>query len=100
MATVTIKRDAGGTVFFDPPTIKLGGGDFVVWVNEDKEASHQPTLQGQPADYWMDFPLPSYVDGQPAASSPAISFANAAGSPPVKYVDGLDASVAAGEITF
>jgi plastocyanin len=99
MATITIKRDESGAVVFDPSTIKLGGGDYAIWVNEDPRAAHQPTLQGQAKDYWMNYELPSFVEGEAAASSPAINLTGAAGSS-ITYVDGLDASVAPGTITF
>ena len=100
MALITIRRDAStGQVVFDPSTIQLGKGDFAVWANYDPEASHQPTKEGQPADYWMNDSLPPYVDGQPAATSPAIGFAGAAGTS-ITYVDGLDGSVAPGTLTF
>ena len=96
MATITIRRE-GGTVVFDPPTLKLGAGDYAIWVNEDPQAAHQPTKQGEAKDYWMSYELPPYVEGEPAASSPAI---NLAGPAAITYVDGLDASVAPGTITF
>lgn len=95
MATVTIKRE-GGKVVYDPDPIKLGANDFVIWANEDPEAPHQPTKQGQPANYWMDFSLPKY-DGQTAATSPAI---NLAGPNAISYVDGLNPTAAGGTITF
>src|SRR5258706_16077480 len=78
MATVTISRNSDGKVVFDPPQITLAGNDFVIWVNQDPKAApdgrHQPTLQGQPADFWMDNSLPPAVEGQPAATTAAIAF--------------------------
>ena len=98
MALINIRR-SGGKVVYDPPTVKLGANDFVVWANQDPEAAHQPTLQGKPANWWMADQLPKFVDGQPAASSPAINLAGAAGSS-ITYVDGLDPNAGSGTITF
>ena len=98
MATITIRRQGeSGPVYFDPSSIKLGAGDFVIWVNEDPRESHHPTMDGQPADYWMNYPLPPAVPDEPAASSPQI---NLAGPDPIRYVDALDSDVEAGTITF
>jgi plastocyanin len=99
MATINIRRDGTGKVVYDPPTVKLGKGDFVVWANQDPAAAHQPTLQGKPADYWMTDSLPGFVAGQPAATSPAINLAGAAGTS-ITYVDGLDPNGGSGTITF
>ena len=98
MAIISIRR-SGGAVVYDPPTIKLGKGDFVVWANHDPQAKHQPTLQGQPADYWMNDPLPTFSAEQVAATSPAIVLAGAAGTS-ITYVDGLDPNAGSGTITF
>jgi len=98
MALINIRR-SGGKVVYDPPTVKLGKGDFVVWANQDPEAAHQPTLQGKPADYWMTDRLPSFVAGGVAAASPAIILAGAAGSS-ITYVDGLDPNAGSGTIQF
>jgi hypothetical protein len=99
MATINIKRDENGNLAFDPPTVKFGAGDFAVWANLDPQADHQPTLQGKPANYWMDYPLPKFVEGQPAATSPAINLTGTA-STPITYVDGLNPTAATGTITF
>ena len=100
MALISIRRDSStGQVVFDPSPIQLGKGDFAVWANYDPDASHQPTKQGQAADYWMNDSLPPFVEGQPAATSPAISFAGTPGTS-ITYVDGLDSAVAPGTITF
>ena len=99
MALISIRRDESGNVYYDPPAVTLGAGDFVVWANKDPQAAHQPTLEGKPADWWMTDPLPCFVDGQPAATSPAI---NLVGAKPtgatITYVDGLDPSEASGTI--
>lgn len=97
MATITIRRDTSGQAVFDPSTIKLGANDFVIFINEDPQGPHQPTPQGQAANYWFESSLPSYVAGQEAAVTPAI---NLAGPNPITYVDGIDASMAPGTITF
>jgi hypothetical protein len=99
MPLISIKRDAAGALFYDPPTVKFGAGDFAVWANFDTEAAHQPTLQGKAADYWMTNSLPKFIPGQPAATSPAINLAGPAGSS-ITYVDGLDPSGGSGTITF
>ena len=98
MATINIRRQ-GGNVVYDPPTITLGKGDFVVWANQDPQAAHQPTLQGKAADYWMNDKLPSFVAGQVAATSPAISLSGTAGTS-ITYVDGLDPGAGSGTIKF
>jgi hypothetical protein len=97
MATITIRRDSSGAVTFDPPSIKLGAADFVIWANEDPQAEHQPTKQGKAANYWMDSPLPKFEAGQPAATSPTI---NLAGPAAITYEDGLDPAAGTGTITF
>jgi hypothetical protein len=100
MALISIRRDpATGQVVFDPPTLQLGVNDFAVWANYDPQAAHQPTKQGQAADYWLDNSLPPFVDGQPAATSPALNLTGTAATP-ITYVDGLDSAVAPGTITF
>lgn len=89
MATINIKRKDGNVVY-EPSEITIAtAGDFVIWANLDDEADHQPTLQGQAADYWMDDPLPRFETGQPAACSPVLNLAGIAGQP-ITYVDGLD----------
>ena len=40
----------------------------------------------------MSDPLPSFVDGQPAATSPSVNFNGTKGST-VTYVDGLDNTI-------
>jgi hypothetical protein len=99
MATISIRRDDNGMIYYDPPALTLGAGDFVVWSNKDPQAAHQPTLQGKPADWWMTDQLPCFVDGQPAATSPAINLAGAAGTS-IVYVDGLDPDAGSGTISF
>ncbi len=98
MATVSIRRE-GGKVVYDPSPIRLGTNDFVIWANYDPLQPHQPTLKGQPRTYWMDNSLPKFVEGQPAATSPAINLAGAAGSS-ITYVDGLDPDAGSGQISF
>lgn len=100
MATINIRRDDNGMIYYDPPALTLGAGDFVVWSNRDPQAAHQPTLQGKPADWWMTDQLPSYVDGQPAATSPAINLVGPNGPTgnTITYVDGLDPNGATGTI--
>ena len=89
MATISITRK-DGRVVYDPDEITIATtGDFVIWANLDPDADHQPTLQGEAADYWMDDPLPRAVEGQPAACSPVLNLAGTAGQP-ITYVDGLD----------
>src|SRR5687767_13674061 len=101
MALISIRRDAvTGQVVFDPSSVTLGTvGDFAVWANYDPQASHQPTLQGKPADWWMNDSLPPFVEGQPAATSPAINLSGTAGTS-ITYVDGLDLAVLLGTIAF
>ena len=98
MALINIRR-SGGQVVYDPPTVKLGANDFVVWANQDPEAAHQPTLQGKPASYWMTESLPKFETGHPAATSPAINLTGKAGTT-ITYVDGLDPNAGSGTITF
>src|ERR1044071_9208173 len=100
MATITITRDRGGNVVYDPPELTIAtAGDFVIWSNHDPEAPHQPTLQGKAADYWMNDQLPPFEQGQPAACSPVINLAGTAGQP-ITYVDGLDPDAGSGTINF
>jgi hypothetical protein len=97
MALIYIKRNDAGVVYFEPSPADLDSqSDFAVWANLDKNAPHQPTLKGQAVDWWMSDPLPPFVDGQPAATSPAV---NLTGTAPLTYVDGLDTSVE-GTINF
>jgi plastocyanin len=98
MATVQIKR-VGDTVVFDPSTVELGSNDFVMWANLDPEASHQPTPDKTQPSLWMDFPLPPFVDGEPAATSPALSITGTAGTSRV-YFDGCDPDGPGGTISF
>lgn len=80
MALINIRRTAAGVVF-DPPTADLDStSDFAVWANLDPDAEHQPTALGQPPNWWMDNALPRFVEGQPAATSPAINLNGAAGT--------------------
>jgi len=88
MATIEIKR-SGGNYVFEPLQITIEKNDFIIWVNLDPQAAHQPTMKGKLKDYWMNEQLPSFVAGQDAATSPVINFA--AGST-TEYVDGLDQS--------
>lgn len=98
MAIVNIRR-SGSSIVYDPSPIKLNTSDFIVFANYDPEAPHQPTKLGQPANYWFDNKLPPYVDGQPAATSPAINLSSAGG--PITYEDGLNpGSGITGTITF
>ena len=96
MALIFIRRN-GAVVTFDPSPADLDSiSDFAVWANLDPDAEHQPSLPGKAIDWWMDDPLPPYVAGQPAATSPAI---NLNGTVPLTYVDGLDSSIV-GVINF
>lgn len=100
MATINITRDDDGNVVYEPPDITIAtAGDFVIWANLDDQADHQPTLQGQAADYWMNDRLPMFVEGQPAACSPVINLAGTAGQP-ITYVDGLEPDAGSGTINF
>jgi hypothetical protein len=100
MATINITRDDDGNVVYDPPEITIAtAGDFVIWANLDDQAPHQPTLEGQAADYWMNDPLPPFEVGQPAACSPVINLAGTAGQP-ITYVDGLEPDAGSGTINF
>ena len=96
MALINIVRE-GDVVRFDPSPASLDSkSDFAVWANLDPNARHQPTLKGKAADWWMSNPLPPFVAGQPAATSPAI---NLNGTAPLTYVDGLAPSIE-GTINF
>jgi plastocyanin len=98
MAIVNIRR-SGSSIVYDPSSIKLNASDFIVFANYDPDASHQPTKLGEPANYWYDNKLPPYVDGQPAATSPAINLSSAGGT--ITYEDGLHpGSGITGTITF
>ncbi|HWW62993.1 MAG TPA: hypothetical protein VN181_16580 [Thermoanaerobaculia bacterium] len=97
MPTINIVRDTSGSVSFAPSTTQLVGGDFVIWVNQDPQSDHHPTQAGEPADYWMNNPLPSAVAGQPFATSPAIILS---GPEPISYVDAIDSAIVPGTITF
>jgi len=97
MATVSIRRQ-GTSIAYDPPSIKLGANDFIVFANYDPEQPHQPAPVGQDADYWFDDELPPFEEGEPAATSPAI---NLAGPNSITYEDGLNPSSGiTGTITF
>jgi len=98
---VTITITSGGT--FEPPSFELPLGDFVVFVNRDPDAEHQPAPVDKPADHWMDDPLPRYAgDDQPAATSPALTFDGFQDQPPLVYADGLNGAPdrPQGQITF
>jgi hypothetical protein len=100
MATISITR-VGGQVVYDPSPLKLDiASDFVVWSNEDPDADHQPTLQGQVATYWMPYSLPRFVEGQPAATSPAVNFSGYTAGTTLTYVDGLAPDDGSGTLTF
>jgi hypothetical protein len=98
MATVMIRR-VEGVIVFDPSPVELGSNDFVMWANLDPEAPHQPTPDKRQPALWMDFPLPPFVDGEPAATSPALSITGAAGTSKT-YYDGCDPDGPAGTISF
>ena len=99
MAIVNIRR-SGSTIVYDPSSVKLGTNDFIVFANYDPDAPHQPTKLGEAKDYWFNDQLPKYVQGQPAATSPAINLTGAAGSS-ITYEDGLNpGSGITGTITF
>jgi hypothetical protein len=90
MALINIRRTSAG-VIFDPSPAELDSKtDFAVWANLDPDAEHQPSLPGKAKDWWMDDPLPRFVDGQAPATSPPV---NLTGTAPLTYVDGLDPSV-------
>lgn len=98
MATVYIRREGEGIVY-DPPSIQLSANDFIVFVNLDPEAPHQPTQVGEVADYWFDDELPAFTE-EPAASSPAINLAGNPGTS-IEYEDGREPdSGITGTITF
>ena len=98
MATISISSK-DGKVVFDPPEITLDAttDDWVTWANLDEHGEHQPTLSGKPADYWLNDPLPPFVQGQPAATSPPIILK---GTTSITYVDGLHPDDGSGTIHF
>jgi hypothetical protein len=111
MPLITISRDSSGKLVFDPPVVTLDpAADFVSWANLDPDGEHQPTRQGKPKDYWLDDPLPRFVEGQPAATSPAVALTplspdvtwppceGVLGTVCISYVDGLDPDAASGTI--
>lgn len=98
MATVNIRRE-GTSIVWDPSPITLGANDFIVFANLDPEAPHHPAPVGQAANYWFDDDLPPFVEGQPAATSPAINLAGAAGTW-IDYDDGLAPGGTTGRIQF
>ena len=73
MATITITRQ-DGTVVFSPSPAPISKGDVVVFRNEDPQAQHQPTLQGQGATFWFQHPMAPFVPGQPADTSDEVFF--------------------------
>ncbi len=74
MPVITISRDSSGKLVFDPSVVTLDPtGDFVSWANHDPRQAHQPTRQGKAKDYWLSDPLPPFVKGHPAATSPAVA---------------------------
>lgn len=111
MPLIAISRDSSGKLVFDPPSVTLDAtGDFVSWANFDPRGPHQPTLQGQAKDYWLNDPLPPFVEGQPAATSPTVALTPLSGQEGypacpgvlgavcVTYVDGLDPDAGSGTI--
>jgi plastocyanin len=90
MTMISINRNAEGKVVFDPPSVQVLAQDLVFWVNNDLLSAHQPTPKGQVPDRWLADPIPAAAEGQPAATSPAISLNVAI--LPITYVDGLDAA--------
>ncbi len=99
MALINIRRLSPTLVVFDPDPAELDATtDFAVWANLDPDAEHQPSMPGKAKDWWMDDPLPRFVTGQDAATSPAINMS--ATMPGVvnntlTYVDGLDNGIQA-----
>lgn len=77
MATITISRQDGTVEFQISPEGPIKKGDVVVFRNEDPEAQHQPTLQGQGATFWFQHPMAPFVDGQPADTSDEVFFGTA-----------------------
>jgi hypothetical protein len=111
MPLITISRDSSGNLVFDPAVVTLDPtGDFVSWANLDPLDEHQPTLQGKPKNYWLDDPLPRFVEGQPAATSPTVALTplgatvsypacpEGLGAVCIPYVDGLNPDAATGTL--
>ena len=100
MATIKIMRESeGGPITFDPNPLTLVSGDFVCFANHDKWGEHQPAPVGQPAATWMNDALPRFQEGEPAATSPAISLSGTTAKP-IDYYDGIEPNSPTGTITF
>lgn len=76
MAVITISRQ-GSSVVFTPSPATISKGDVIVFRNEDPQAQHQPTLQGQAATFWFPYPMAPFVAGQPADTSDEVFFGTA-----------------------
>lgn len=111
MPLITICRDSSGKLVFDPSDVTLDPkGDFVSFANHDPREAHHPTRQGKAKDYWLDDPLPPFVEGQPAATSPVVALTPLSTEvtyPPcpgvldtvcITFVDGLHPDDASGTI--
>jgi plastocyanin len=82
MAIINIVR-RNGAVTFDPPSLNVARYDTVVFRNLDPQSQHQVTLLGQANDFWFQFPLAPYVEGQPADTSSELLFdQKLTGTPP------------------
>ncbi len=91
MAIINIIRNANG-VSADPPSVTIAKNEAVYFANLDTHSAHQPTQAGQAKDYWFDYTIPAAVEGQDAATSPALNLPPTGA--PVSFV--IDAGSTAG----
>ncbi|MBV8929923.1 MAG: hypothetical protein JO152_12440 [Mycobacteriaceae bacterium] len=74
---VSITRASGAShATFHPSPLNINVGDDVFWTNNDTER-HNLAPAGQPADTWLDFPIPGKQHGQNPSSSSAVTFGTA-----------------------
>lgn len=99
MALINIRRLSPTSVVFEPDPAQLDSkSDFAVWANLDPDSEHRPTAAGQGPDWWLEYPLPRFVQGQPAATSPQVNLNGPVGTP-LSYEDSVDRSIK-GTINF
>lgn len=93
MAEVQIKRTSN-VVSVDPQILNVSSNDFVIFTNLDPQSEHRPTQAGQAADWWLNFPIAAFVEGQDPDSSAAITLpASGAAAVTIQYVIDAGSSI-------
>jgi plastocyanin len=75
--TIKIEQAPGQTpATFNPSSLTVAPGDLIFWSNHTSDP-HWPAPAGQAESTWFEYQIPGKLPGQPAPTSPQISFASA-----------------------